>query len=221
MLFSIPALMSQGLDLFFKTFKPLSPGFYGLHHILLTLCYMALCRIKNIEQLKKYPPGELGKLLGLDRIPEVGYFRKKLHQIISQSKTDELHTNLFHSWVGKMPEMFFYIDGHVRIYHGEQANLPKRFVSREKLCLSGTTEFWLNDQQGLPLMVITAELNEKLKIAIEDIIPKILNGISITPKPDEPIFTLIFDREAYEPIWFKKLWEQYRVAVISLSLIHI
>lgn len=87
---------------------------------------MALCRIKNPEQLKKHPPGELGKLLGLDRVPEVGYLRKKIRQVIDQSKTDLLHTELFHSWVTEMPEMFFYIDGHVRVYHGEKANLPKR-----------------------------------------------------------------------------------------------
>jgi hypothetical protein len=199
----------------FKVFKPLPAGFYGLHHIILILCFMALCRIKNPEQLKKHPPGELGKLLGLDRVPEVGYFRKKLKQIIDQSKTDELHTALFHSWVEEMPEMFFYIDGHVRVYHGEKANLPKRFVSREKLCLSGTTEFWINDEKGLPLMVLTGELNEKLKVAIEQAIPKILKGITVAPKPGEPVFTLVFDREAYEPNWFIKLWKEYRVAVIT------
>ena len=176
---------------------------------------MALCRIKNPEQLKKHPPGELGKLLGLDRIPEVGYFRKKLKQIVDQSKTDELHTELFRSWTEEMPEMFFYIDGHVRVYHGEKANLPKRFVSREKLCLSGTTEFWINDGKGLPLMVFTGELNEKLKIAIEQAIPKILKEITVVAYSDEPVFTLVFDREAYEPKWFIKLWEEYRVAVIT------
>jgi hypothetical protein len=110
-----------------------------------------------------------------------------------------------------MPEKFFYIDGHVRVYHGEKANLPKRFVSREKLCLSGTTEFWVNDEKGLPLMVLTGELNEKLKISIERAIPKILNEIPIPPKPGIPAFTLVFDREAYEPKWFIKLWEQYQV----------
>jgi hypothetical protein len=214
-LFALPALISQGLDRFFKVFKPLPPGFYGLHHVILILCFMALCRIKNPEQLKKHPPGELGKLLGLDRIPEVGYFRTKIKQITDQSKADELHTDLFRSWAGEMPEMYFYIDGHVRVYHGEQANLPKRFVSREKLCLSGTTEFWVNDQQGLPLMVVTGELNEKLKSAIEEIIPKILKGITLAAKPGEPIFTIVIDREAYEPSWFKKLWDQYRVAVIT------
>ena len=215
MLFAIPALISQGLEKFFKVFNPLPAGFYGLHHVILILGFMYLCRIKNPEQLKKHPPGELGKLLGLDRIPEVGYFRKKLKQIIAQSKADELHAELFHSWVEEMPEMFFYIDGHVRVYHGEQANLPKRYVSREKLCLSGTTEFWVNDQQGLPLMLLTGELNEKIKNAIEEIIPKILKEINRKVKPDEPIFTIVVDREAYDPAWFKKLWDDYSIAVIT------
>jgi hypothetical protein len=214
-LFALPSLISQGLERFFKVFKPLPSGFYGLHHVILILCFMALCRIKNPEQLKKHPPGELGKLLGLDRIPEVGYFREKIKQITDQSKADELHAELFRSWTEELPEMFFYIDGHVRVYHGEMANLPKRFVSREKLCLSGTTEFWVNDQQGLPLMVVTGELNGKLKWAIEEIIPKILKSITTEAKPGEPAFTIVIDREAYEPLWFIKLWEQHRVAVIT------
>ena len=214
-LFAIPALISQGLERFIKVFNPLPKGFYGLHHMILILCFMALCRIKNPEQLKKHPPGELGKLLGLDRIPEVGYFRKKIQQITDQSRADELHSVLFRSWVEGLPEMFFYIDGHVRIYHGDLAKLPKRFVSREKLCLSGTTEFWVNDQQGLPLMVVTGELNEKLKTAIEEIIPKILEAVTPQAKPEEPVFTIVVDREAYEPLWFKKLWDQHRIAMIT------
>lgn len=214
-LFALPALISQGLERFFKVFNPLPPGFYGLHHVILTLCFMALCRIKNPEQLKKHSPGELGKLLGLDRIPEVGYFRTKIKQITDQSKSDELHAELFRWYAAEMPELFFYIDGHVRVYHGDLANLPKRFVSREKLCLSGTTEFWVNDQQGLPLMVVTGELNEKLKWAIEQIIPKIISGITRPAKPGEPTFSIIVDREAYEPAWFKKLWDQHHVTIIT------
>jgi len=105
--------------------------------------------------------------------------------------------------VRDLPEIFFFIDGHILVYHGDKANLPKRFFSREKLCLCGTTEFWINNQNGLPLMVITTELNEKLKTAIEVVIPQILNEIGILPKDGEPFFTLIFDREAYVPAWFK------------------
>ena len=214
-LLAIPALISQGLSKAFSTYSPLPSGFYGLQHILLLLCFMALCRIKSPEELKKYPPGELGKLLGLDRIPEVGYFRKKVKQIIDQAKTDDLHKELFLEWTSVMPELFFYIDGHIRVYHGNKATLPKRFVSREKLCLNGTTEFWINDQQGMPLMVITGELNEKLKVAIIQAIQAIKKQLPLPHKNGDPAFTLIFDREAYEPLWFKRLFEEHNVAVIT------
>jgi hypothetical protein len=86
-LFSLPSLISQGLTKFFEVFKPLPPGFYGLHHIVLILSFMALCRIKNPEQLKKVPVGEFGKLIGLDRIPQVEYFREKLKQITFFAKS--------------------------------------------------------------------------------------------------------------------------------------
>jgi len=39
---------------------------------------MALARIRSLEQLRYQAPGEWGKLLGLDRIPEVRTLRAKL-----------------------------------------------------------------------------------------------------------------------------------------------
>lgn len=216
-LLSIPVLLSQGISKAFETYRALPKGFYGLKHIILLSCFMALCRIKNAEQLKKHPPGELGKLLGLDRVPEVGSFRRKLRQVIKQGKSEELHTKLFQTWMSDMPEMIFYIDGHVRVYHGKKANLSKRYVSREKLCLHGTTEFWINDQNGLPLMVITGELNEKLKEAIEIAIVELKREIKsqVHHKEQTPLFTMVFDRESYEPSWFKKLWIEHKVAIIT------
>jgi hypothetical protein len=59
------------------------------------------------------------------------------------------------------------------------------------------------------------ELNEKLKFAIELAIPKIRDEITVIPKPDEPVFVLVFDREAYEPKWFIKFWKEYQVAVTT------
>jgi hypothetical protein len=214
-LFSLPALLSQGLSKCFEVFKPLPSGFYGLHHIILTLAFMALCRIKNPEQLKKVPVGEFGKIIGLDRVPQVEYFRKKVGQITAQAQCDHLHTALFHEWSDKMKDTFFYIDGHVRLYSGYLSRLPKHFVSREKLCLSSTVEFYVNTFEGLPLMVITGELNEKLKEAIEAAVEKIKKAVPSPENPAEPHFTLVFDREAYEPLWFIKLWEEHRAAVIS------
>jgi len=214
-LFSIPALISQGLDKLFATFRTLPKGFYGLHHILLLLCFMALCRIKNVEQLKKTSAGEFGKLLGLDRIPQVEYLRGKIKQITDQQLCDSVQDSLFLLWREKMSDLFFYIDGHVRVYSGKSANLPKHYVSREKLCLSATTEFYVNTFEGYPLMVINGELNEKLKDAIEKTIPEIKKTVDVTGVARQPIFTLVFDREAYEPGWFVKLWKEHRIAVIS------
>ena len=214
-LFALPSLLSQGLDKLFTSFRNLRNGFYGLHHILLLLCFMALCRIKNIEQLKKTSVGEFGKILGLDRIPQVEYLRKKIKQITDQRQCDFAQESLFRLWSEKMSDLFFYIDGHVRVYSGTAANLPKQFVSREKLCLSATTEFYVNTFEGLPLMVIHGELNERLKDAIEKIIPEIKKTVSAAENSDKPLFTLVFDREAYEPGWFIKLWEEHRIAIIS------
>jgi len=41
-----------------------------------------------------------------------------------------------------------YIDGHVNIYYGSETQMPKRFVSRLRLCMSGSTDYWVNDQLG-------------------------------------------------------------------------
>jgi len=94
-------------------------------------------------------------------------------------------------------------------------------VSRQKLCLSATTEFWVNDNEGLPVMVIIGELTEKLQTIIEyTIIPKLIEAGSIKNidpdnLPQTPQCTLVFDREAYHPAFFIRLWEQYRIAIIT------
>ena len=214
-LFCIPALISQGLGKVFNTFRDLPNGFYGLHHILLILCFMAMCRIKNVEQLKKTSVGEFGKLLGLDRIPQVEYLRTKIKQITDQNNCDLVQQSLFSLWNEETSDSFFYVDGHVRVYTGYAANLPKHFVSRERLCLSATTEFYVNTFDGMPLMVVNGELNERLKDAIIKIIPEIKKNIVAEKDPKKPIFTLVFDREAYEPGWFIELWKKHRIAVIS------
>src|SRR5580693_7254215 len=78
-LLALPALISQGLlQAADKIYQSLAKGSYGLEHILLLLAYMALLRIRNPEQLKTCKPGELGKIMGLDRVPEVKCLREKL-----------------------------------------------------------------------------------------------------------------------------------------------
>ena len=219
-LFLLPALLSQGL-MTIKDTHTIKEGYYKLESIILTLAFMILCRIKNPEQLKQCSPGEMGKLLGLDRMPEIKCLRNKMADLFANKTTQSLNQKLALQWNETTDEhLFLYTDGHVKIYTGSKATLTKKFVSRQKLCLSATADFWLNDAKGLPLMVWTGELSEKLQCMIEDkMIPELLSTGMIasrdTTQNQTPVCTLIFDREAYEPKFFTRLWDLHRIAVIT------
>lgn len=221
-LFLVPALLSQGLLKAEDIYGRLRKGYYGLVSVLLVLAFMFLSRIKCPEQLKTCKVGELGKLLGLDRVPEAKCLRSKIEQIVSQGKAALFNQALSSEWIARENPAFFYIDGHVRVYHGYQANLPRRYVSREKLCLAGTTEFWVNNAEGMPYLVVTSELNEKLKdVILKQIIPALLrDGAPVSQEPlerdkDMARFTIVFDREAYDMPFFKYLWDTYCIAVLT------
>ena len=222
MLFLLPALLAHGLLKTKEVYSWPSKFYYSLESIVLTLAFMALLRIKNPEQLKQCKPGELGRIIGLDRVPEVKCLRRKIGLLTRQRQAGHLNTILVDSWYSggsSQDAEFLYIDGHVRIYYGDKANLPVKYVSRQKLCLSATTEYWVNDAQGLPVMMVMGELTEKLQTVIEyQIIPELQKTILLSRQPtcdNTPICTLIFDREAYEPAFFARLWEKYKIAIIT------
>jgi hypothetical protein len=222
-LFLVPALLSQGLLKASNVYSQLRKGYYGLVSVLLVLSFMFLSRIRCPEQLRSCKVGELGKVLGLDRVPEAKCLRSKIEQIVEQHKASEFNQALSQDWIAKEAAGFFYIDGHVRVYHGHAAHLPKRYVSREKLCLAGTTEFWVNDEVGNPYLVVTSELNEKLKdVILEQIVPALLRDTvfavsaeELEQDKDKARFTMVFDREASDLPFFKRLWEEYRIAVLT------
>ncbi len=82
-------------------------------------------------------PGEFGKLLGSDRVPEVRCLRKKMDDVSAGDAAELCAAHLAKHWMAAGPSVVdtLYIDGHVRVYHGHQTKLPRRFVSRDKLCL--------------------------------------------------------------------------------------
>jgi len=77
-LLALPALLAEGLLRYSPQMYHLPDGFYGIDSIFLLLAFMALARIRSMEQLRYQAPGEWGKVLGLDRIPEVRTLRQKL-----------------------------------------------------------------------------------------------------------------------------------------------
>jgi hypothetical protein len=205
-LLALPLLCQLGLlEVANKVYGSLRNGFYGLQATLLTVAFMALLRIKSPEQLKAKSPGELGIILGLDRVPEVKTLRRKLKEMGQNGKSTEFMAELTRRWCNEDLDAigFVYIDGHVRPYNGSKHKLPKTHVARRRLCMPATTDFWINDANCEPLFLITAEANDSLLSMVDDqIIPhmKALSG-------DRRV-TLVFDREGWSPKrfvqWFEK-----------------
>ena len=136
-LFALPALLATGLLKFSADFFKLTKGYYGLDSLLLVLAFTALARVKSIESLRYSAPGEWGKLIGLDRIPEVRTLRSKIKQLTQDNSPVQWREALCKAWMHSAPELasILYIDGHVRVYNGQQTKLPRHHVARQKLCL--------------------------------------------------------------------------------------
>lgn len=222
-LFLLPFLLANGLLSYKKYYSQRHSGYYDFDSVILTLAFMYLCRIKSVEQLKHYSPGEMGKLLGLDRIPEARCLRGIIKELSIQERACEWNAYLSEDWIDHEDTSIYYIDGHVQVYHGHLANLGKKHVSRQKLCLPGMIEFWVNNADGLPYFYVTGQVNEKLQEMITtQLAPRLLeltNGKVSQQELDTdellPRFTLVFDREAYSPSFFRHLWESFRIAVIT------
>ncbi len=188
---AIPALIANGLFSHLRTTFPALTGYYTTLHVILLLAYMALCRIRAVEQLQYESPGELGKLMGLDRVPEVRCLRGKLRQL-SQGQDDkaaEIWAGLLSKdWMDEEPELAgsLYVDGHVRLYHGKKTELPRRYVSRQRLCLRGTTDYWVNDALGQPFFSIERPIDHGMLEAIEnDVVPRLLKDVPNQPSQQE------------------------------------
>jgi hypothetical protein len=211
-------LLANGLLRHTAQFFHLAKGFYGVIHIFILLAFMPLARVKNVERMKDYAPGEWGKLLGLDRGPEARTLRSKIEHLAQENNVKQWGEALSNDWMDADPVAAgtLYVDGNVRVYNGSQTKLPRRYVARQKLCLRGTTDYWVNDQQGRPFFVISTPFTSGLLDILEnEIVPRLLEDVPEQPdkselKADRYLhrFLMVFDREGYSPKFFKKMWEQ-------------
>ena len=222
---ALPALVANGLFEHLQKSFPSLGGYYTTLHVITLLAYMALCRIKTVEQLQYEAPGELGKLMGLDRVPEVRCLRNKLSQLSADDAPQTWAGWLSQQWLEADPERAgtLYVDGHVRLYHGKQTELPRRYVSRQRLCLRGTTDYWVNDALGQPFFAVERPIDHGLLEALRnDIVPRLLQDVPRQPSKEElesdPYrcrFVILFDREGYSPAFFKEMWQSHRIACIT------
>ena len=206
-LLALPALLEQGLiEVTEGVFGRLRNAFYGLHAVVLTFVFMGLLRLRNPEQLKGRAPGELGRLLGLDRAPEVKTLRRKLDEMGRRDLASTLQQRFAERWTEAEPEELgvLYLDGHVRVYNGRKHQLPKHHVQKRGRPMPGTQDFYVNDARAEPLFVVTAPANEGLVTMIEEyLLPEIRNLVA------DPVrrITVVFDREGWSPDSFLRFAE--------------
>jgi hypothetical protein len=225
-LLTLPALLAVGLLRHTAALYTLPNGFYGIVSIFLLLALMALARIKSVEQLRYVSPGEWGNLLGLDRIPEVRTLRQKLEMLCRQAgQAVRWNTELAKEWIAgqRESELVFYADGHVRVYSGDLTPLPRHYVARERLCLRGTTDYWINAMDRQPFFFVNKEVDPGLLATLRhDLVPWLETHAPASAELQQRMqgdarqhrFTLVFDREGYSPEFFSEM-KQRRIAILS------
>jgi len=203
-LLALPYLVHSGvLRIARKLYGEIGPAFYGLRTTLVTLFLMALLRIQRPEQLKERNPAAFGRLLGLDRAPEVKTLRRQLGRLAAHHHAEQLGAELARVRVAQRGDLmgFLYVDGHVRAYHGERT-ISKAYVARRHLAMPATTDYWINDRGGDPLLLISAEVNASLSKAFPHLLREVRAAIG------ERKVTIVFDRGGWSPKLFRSMIEQ-------------
>jgi hypothetical protein len=198
-LLAVPALLGTGVFDCAKTvYSDIGPAFYGLRTTIMTMLLMALLRIKRPEALKEHAPPALGRVLGLDRAPEVKTLRRKLSALAAFGRAVEFGRELARRRVTAYSQAmgFLYADGHVRVYHGKQ-DIPKTHVARRRLAMPATSDYWVNDSGGEPLFVVTAEANAGLATMLPQLLAEIRGLLG------ERRVTVVFDRGGWSPKLFR------------------
>ncbi|MGH3098593.1 MAG: helix-turn-helix domain-containing protein, partial [Streptosporangiales bacterium] len=202
LLLALPALVPTGLLAAFESvYGRLRHGFYGLRSIVLMMLFLALLRDPRAEGATRINPADLGRLLGLDRAPEVKTIRRKLAELAGHRRGAEVQAALAAAHAVARPEAlgFLHIDGHTRVYTGTR-DLPKTHVGRLHLATHATCETWVADADADPVLVITGTPAASLAAELIRSIPNLRAVVGARRRA-----TVIFDRGGWSPACFQAL----------------
>jgi lambda repressor-like predicted transcriptional regulator len=199
LLLALPALEGAGLLAAAReVYGQLKDGFYGLTATLLTVVFLALAGEPRAEGATRVPPAALGRVLGLDRAPEVKTIRRKLAELAAAGKAAELIMALARRHAAARPDAlgFLYADGHARVYYGTR-QVQKTHVARLKFPAPATMETWVTDQQGDPVFMVIAEPSDSLAGELRRLLPALRQVVG----KDRRV-TVCFDRGGWSPALF-------------------
>jgi transposase len=199
----LPALAATGLvECFGAVYDKTRAAFYGLRSLVLAVVFAALVGEARAEGLTRLDPVDLGRLLGLDRAPEVKTLRRRMEELAGLGRSDALLEALARRHVEGHQDaagVFYVDDGHVRAYHGG-ADVAKAHVARMRLSMPAAVDTWVADAFGDGVLVWAAppgaSLAGELRRAAESI--RALVGPERRP-------TIAFDRGGWSPKLFAEL----------------
>src|SRR5205807_6339551 len=144
---------------------------------------------------------DLGRIIGLDRLPEVKTLRRKLTRLASHKAGQQFGRDLARRRVEERGRVlgFLYLDGHVRAYHGKHT-IPKGYLTRARLAVPATTDYWVNDQTGEPLFVVTADANAAMTRMLTPLLEETRRLLGPRRRA-----TIVFDRGGWSAKLFQKL----------------
>jgi hypothetical protein len=199
LLLALPALEGTGLLACARaTYGRMRDGFYGLEVMLVVLVFLALLREPRAEGATRVPPAALGRVLGLDRAPEVKTIRRKLAELAAAGKAADLIMALARHHAAARPAAlgFLYADGHARAYFGTR-QVQKMHVARLKFPGPATEETWVTDAAGDPVFMVIAEPSASLAGQLRGLLPQLRQIVG-----DGRRVTVCFDRGGWSPALF-------------------
>lgn len=199
-LLAIPGIVRQGLvESGQRLYPAFGPAFYGVRTTLVCLVLLYLLRIQRPENLKEWSPVALGRVLGLDRVPEVDTLRLKL-RTLAAGPIEALRDGLVRRRIarGELCLARLYVDGHVRVYTGKY-DVPSTHVAQRRIACPAAQDVWVHDALGRPILAVTQEAHPPLT----DALPPILDHVEDVCGGSRPL--VVFDRGGFSPKLFREL----------------
>jgi hypothetical protein len=199
-----PALAALGLvEVARSCFRLPRSTRFGVRAVFLSLLFMTLLKKTTVESAKHLRRAEFGALIGTGRAPCVKTLRRKLDCLVAQNRAAAFGDRLAREWVeaGIVATAYLYVDGHVKVYTGKR-RVAEVYHSQRRLALPGVHSYFVGDQDGRPLLLLTEPLSPNLANAMPQIIAAIRQVVGTRR------FTVVFDRGGFDGKLFSWLSEQ-------------
>jgi len=147
-----------------------------------------------IEGVRRLATSCCGTLLRIARAPSASWVRRVLGRFAREAGSARLHLRMAGGYIdalrsgGNETPVVFYVDNHLRPYTGKQT-IRRGWRMQDKRVLPGTTDFYVHDEDGRPVLRVASSSNESLTATLSPV----ARLLRLALGPEQKIL-LAFDR---------------------------